>query len=48
MVGSTPWGKCAMPFLHESWNHDSGTIASHTDTHPEAVTDAPFGLLLAP
>lgn len=41
-------GQRAMPFLYESWNRDFGAIDPHAGTHPGAVTNALFGLLLAP
>ena len=41
-------GQRAMPFLYDSWNRDFGTIDPHGGTHPDIVTDALFGLLLAP
>lgn len=41
-------GQRAMPFLYESWNRDFGAIDPHAGSHPGTVTDALFGLLLAP
>jgi hypothetical protein len=41
-------GQRAMPFLYENWNRDFGATDPHAGTHPGPVTDALFGLLLAP
>ncbi|WP_448662848.1 hypothetical protein ACG3SL_19765 [Sphingomonas sp. CJ20] len=41
-------GQRALPFLYENWSRDFGAIDPHGGTHPGAVTDALFGLLLAP
>lgn len=41
-------GRRAMPFLYEGWTRDFGAIDPHAGSHPGAVTDALFGLLLAP
>lgn len=41
-------GQRAMPFLYENWNRDFGAIDPHASAHPGPVTDALFGLLLAP
>lgn len=41
-------GQRAMPFLYESWTRDFGAIDPHAGSHPGTVTDALFGLLLAP
>ncbi|BBI19327.1 hypothetical protein EKJ_01740 [Qipengyuania flava] len=41
-------GQRAMPFLYESWTRDFGAIEPHAGSHPAPVTDALFGLLLAP
>lgn len=41
-------GQRAMPFLYETLNRDYGAIEPHAGSHPAAVGDALFGLLLAP
>jgi hypothetical protein len=41
-------GQRAMPFLYENWSRDFGAIDPHASNHPGAVTNALFGLLLAP
>lgn len=41
-------GQRAMPFLYESMNRDFGAIDPHAGQHPGPVTDALFGMLLAP
>lgn len=41
-------GQRALPFLYEDMRRDFGEIEPHAGAHPAAVTDALFGLLLAP
>lgn len=41
-------GQRALPFLYESMSRDFGAIDPHAGQHPGPVTDAMFGLLLAP
>jgi hypothetical protein len=41
-------GQRAMPFFYRAWSQDLGAIDPHAGSHPDPVTDALFGLLLAP
>ena len=41
-------GQRALPFLYENWSRDFGAIDPHAGSYPGPVTDALFGLLLAP